>query len=683
MQSTNYKKRSGSATLITRDPASPCQSRPTFLVLSLSFPLHVSLRPLRHRHPLKMPDVIDLVSSDPPSPKRPPPQAQQPTNQLPPRRPSHREPISSDSIDVSLFDYDDLASANPVKKRKVTGENPSPLRKNTTAHESTAPVSDPRFLFSDDDFGLPPSNPAAQSKPSQWNVEESDPIMFTSSLPLPEHRAKPAAARKPNHSQNSDIITLDDDDDDFMKPAAARKPTHNIGRDDIEEFSDPFALPDFNDLIGLAEQGTAASNPVFSSRTAGLLSNIGDKKAKVKSSSKGKGRSQKENGSDMALGNMSDELDEPIEPRRPAKKSSKLTIEEKEAKAKAREEAKEQKERERQLEKERKQKLKEEKAREKQLAADISEVNKLKVDKKESTPEMIIDMASSLEGNSVGNQTVEFMKRLGVEQTFFTSPISHVVKWRRKMTAKYNETAGHWEPCLLHIQEEKHVLCLVPAQDFVDMVISEPENAERDTLEVHVLRIKSAYPDCKLIYLIEGLTAWMRKNRNSRNRAYQAEVLRQYEQNAATTTEAGEGSSAPRGRKKKNKPETTPPVDDDTVEDALLTLQVTYSCLIHHTGAAPESAEWIKNFTEHISTIPYRRERMEGNDAAFCMDVGQVKSGEDKLDTFVKMLQEVNRVTASMAYGILTQYPSVTDLVRAMRMHGPTLLEDVRVCCFA
>jgi ERCC4 domain. len=53
--------------------------------------------------------------------------------------------------------------------------------------------------------------------------------------------------------------------------------------------------------------------------------------------------------------------------------------------------------------------------------------------------------------------------------------------------------------------------------------------------------------------------------------------------------------------------------------------------------------------------------------------------GEDKLDTFVKMLQEVNRVTASMAYGITNQYPSVTDLVRGMRMHGPTMLEDVKV----
>lgn len=71
---------------------------------------------------------------------------------------------------------------------------------------------------------------------------------------------------------------------------------------------------------------------------------------------------------------------------------------------------------------------------------------------------------------------------------------------------------------------------------------------------------------------------------------------------------------------------------------------------------------------------------MQGNDSAFCMDVGQVKTGEDQTDTFVKMLQEVSRVTASMAYGIVARYPTVGDLVEAMKRDGPGLLEDVKVC---
>lgn len=621
-----------------------------------------------------MPDVIDLISSDPPLPDKPQvQQVQQSSKPLPSRPPPHLGQISSDSIDVSLFANEDFLD-KPAKKRRVSHEKRSPLRKTTSVCDTTFPGLDPSFLFSDEEFDLPPSNPAAMRKQPARNAEDSDPIIFTSSAPEPSAKSKLPPPRRPFH-ELSDVIALDDDQDDFLK-TLGKQGSNRFTQDSIEEFSDPFQMPGFADMVSMSQP---ESKTVFSSKTAGLLANLNASgKGNGAESSSKSSRSRKPKSAAMGtLGDfdLSDELDEPQEPQRPKKKSTKITTAEKEAKAKARAELKAQRDQERQLEKERKQQLKEEKAKQKQLAADISEVNKLKVDKKDSTPEMIIDMSSSFEEGSVGNQTIEFMKRLGVEHRFVASRIPNVIKWRRKMNAKYNEAAGHWEPCPFHIQEEKHVLCLVPAQDFVDLVIAS-DSEERESLELHVSKVKSSYPGHKVIYLIEGLTAWMRKNRNSRNRAYQAEVLRQYEQPSTEEPTTSRG----RGRKPKNKPETTPPVDDDTIEDALLTLQVAYSCLIHHSGAPAESAEWIKNFTEHISTIPYRRERMEGNDSAFCMDVGQVKTGEDKLDTYVKMLQEVNRVTASMAYGITSTYPTVTDLTRGMRMHGPTVLEDVRVC---
>lgn len=547
--------------------------------------------------------------------------------------------------------------------------------------ETTISERVPSFLFSDEDFGLPPSNPAtATHRQPMRDVLDSDPIIWNSSQPTSKPK-QPSRSRDPI-CEFSDIITLDGDDDDMLKPPG-KDTSHRARQEEIDEFSDPFGLPEIAELADFDDEpktGTFASNGLFSSKTAGLLSNLGTGRnsSGIRSPEKQGSRFHKEKGSTIAGLNLSDDLDEPVQPKRPTKKTSKLTTEEKEAKARARADAKALRDIERQAEKERKQQLKADKAKQKQLEADISEVNKLKVDKKDSTPEMIIDMASSFEGVAVGNQTIEFMKRLGVDHNFITGSIPNLVKWRRKMNARFNEDAGHWEPCSFHVKNENHVLCLVPAQEFVDMVIPSPDGEDRESLELHVLKIKSAYPDCNIIYLIEGLTSWMRKNRNSRNRAYQAEVLRQYE---PTSTET---SSAPsRGRKKKNKPETTPPVDDDTIEDALLGLQVTHACLIHHTNTPSESAEWIKNFTEHISTIPYRRQRSDGNDAAFCMDVGQVKTGEDKQDTFIKMLQEVNRVTAPMAYGIAAQYPSVTDLIRSMRRHGPTMLEDVMVCPFS
>jgi crossover junction endonuclease EME1 len=67
-------------------------------------------------------------------------------------------------------------------------------------------------------------------------------------------------------------------------------------------------------------------------------------------------------------------------------------------------------------------------------------------------------------------------------------------------------------------------------------------------------------------------------------------------------------------------------------------------------------------------------------DTSFCMESGQIKTGEDKNDTFVKMLQEVVRVTAPIAYGIAADYPSVVSLVKVMRRHGASALEDIEVC---
>lgn len=614
-----------------------------------------------------MEEIIDLTSSTPPHPKNTPqrPSLTKAHTNPPVSARSNSNYFSSDDFDYSVFDFDN-DFIKPAKRRRLGDESFKLQDQNTNASRPPNPL----FLFSDEDPIVPSSakkgapgvnndNQNKNDKKFTFDWEGSDPIIFTSSAP---ETGNQGSVSRDTGLRRSVTFTIDDDDG-----GVGSRGRYGNRRDEIEEFSDQLPLSDLEELIGSPENKVHTTSHGLSSKTASLLASLENHSETFTSvtgrGGKGKGKDKKEY--NVFEEDLSDGF---VEPVKPSRKSSKPSTEEKEAKARERAAAKAQRERERELEKERKQKLKEEKAREKKLAADISEANKLKIDKKESTPEMILDMALSLEGSSIANQAVEFMKRLGVEYTFFSSPISNIVKWRRKTTAIFNDSLGHWEPCPLFVKQEEHVLCLVPAQEFVNMVLaSEDSVSGEQSLHAHVLKIKSTYPGCKPIYLIEGLAAWMRKNRNSRNKAYQAEVLRQMNDHFP--------SAQPRRRRK---PETIPPVDDDKIEDGLLQLQVTYSCLIHHTNAAPESAEWIKNFTEHVSTVPYRRERMVNNDSAFCMDVGQVKTGEDKTDTFVKMLQEITRVTGSMAYGIVSKYPSVTDLIRAMRIHGPLTLEDVK-----
>ena len=161
------------------------------------------------------------------------------------------------------------------------------------------------------------------------------------------------------------------------------------------------------------------------------------------------------------------------------------------------------------------------------------------------------------------------------------------------MKARWNAELDHWEPIeRMEIHEEKHILCIMPAKEFVALAMVQEDDQD---VETHVAKLKSSYENCVPIYLIEGLQIWMRKNRTAENRAYQAKVLSQADDNAS--------AAQPASRKRKAAVEV---VDEDIIEDALLRLQVMNGCLVHHSATTGETAEWIANFTQHISTIPYR-----------------------------------------------------------------------------
>ena len=287
-----------------------------------------------------------------------------------------------------------------------------------------------------------------------------------------------------------------------------------------------------------------------------------------------------------------------VDPDNPSKKV-RLTEAERDARAREKERKKvaekAQKLKEKEGENESKRLLKEEKTRERQLAADLAKVNKAKIDKKISTPEMIVDLPSSIKGKSVDTEIREFLKNLQVRVTSYYSPLPNVIKWRRKVTATFNEELGHWEPTPETIRKENHVICLLSAKEFVDLASSDATQLDGEDLEAHVLRVKSNFEDCAPIYVIEGLAAWMRKNKNTRNRAYQAAVLSQMD----SITDSSQTTS-------KRKRPVAEYIDEDMIEDALLRLQVMHGCLIHHTAVTVETAEWVANFTQHISTIPYR-----------------------------------------------------------------------------
>lgn len=288
---------------------------------------------------------------------------------------------------------------------------------------------------------------------------------------------------------------------------------------------------------------------------------------------------------------------------RPAKKK-RHPEEERTARAREKEElraaARERKEDVKAKEKERRRLLREEKALEKQKGRDILKANKLKLDTKLTTPEMIVDLPISIDGSPLDTQVRDSLKEIGVETASYQSHIPNVIRWRRKIEARFDAQKGYRvQLATKEIDIEKHVICFMAAQDFVSLATANPDSDGKD-LNTHVLDIKRAFDRCIPIYLIEGLETWINKNKNARNRAYKASVNGDVHNQADSSTSGG-CVAAPR---RKNPPIKI--VDENMIEDALLRLQIMNGCMIHHTIKTDDSAEWVVRFTEHISQIPYR-----------------------------------------------------------------------------
>lgn len=251
---------------------------------------------------------------------------------------------------------------------------------------------------------------------------------------------------------------------------------------------------------------------------------------------------------------------------------------------------------ERDAEKEAKRLEREAKALEKQNQQELDAVNKLKTSKKDSIKEMIVDISTSFAQSPTGQLLVKFLDNQQQENTTdWDAALPNLIKWRRKAVAAWNESLGYFVPIPLDIKDEKYVLVVVLADQFVDMAEDEA------LLDDHVVKIKSTLGEKGAIpiYLIEGLTALMQKSQNAKNRTFQGAV-RQAISSVSTGGNVGSCSSS---RRKKGR---TRIIDDDIVEDALLRLQITHGCLIHHTTSTQGTLEWIYIFTSDISTVSYK-----------------------------------------------------------------------------
>lgn len=472
-----------------------------------------------------------------------------------------------DDLD-DIVSLDESWTAHASKRRKISPlpdvkksgsevcpDVPGSWKSTTRTVQKENPIKEPSLLIStsQDHDSAPLRGFRSAVEPTTLNTDDSDDSFPEDAI----HGRIPQARQRPLLSERTAALLAS-----FDKPTKQKK-VKSVGQRSKEQTAESREL---DSLISGAEetdlQGTLKSQAAKTS-TKAKLSNA-EKAARV-------------------------------EERENLKNANKAR------KAQEREEEQKRKRILKEEEQERKRLLKEEKAREKQKDAALAEVNKSKLDKKVTGPEMIVDLPASIDGHGVDTQIREFLKNLQIEATSYQSPLPNIIKWRRKVKSRYSEQKGHWEPVQpMEIEDEKHVMCLMSAHEFVALASADSHQQDGRSVEAHVAKFRSEFDGCKPIYLIEGLTSWMRKNKTTLNRAYQTAVLNQMD---SLENSAPGGSQNSTARRKKPAQEY---VDADMIEDALLRLQVMNGCLVHQTAVPVETAEWVANFTQHISTIPSR-----------------------------------------------------------------------------
>ncbi|KUJ22971.1 uncharacterized protein LY89DRAFT_727761 [Mollisia scopiformis] len=544
---------------------------------------------------------------------------------------------------IDLLDSDDDASKSdlpPPKRRRVSSSPQARPAKTTVPKAGGFKRSVSNIESSTKVAGSSKSAAASNPKITKTNTQFEDEIVFTSS---PDYLAEAARKRKEKRRQSreSDDDSNDNDDHDLPALNAIRnyndksksgrsKTTNTYPIDEDSEdgsglahrkkkdnVASKFRLEGFDDLELSSEPEASESEPVPSRNVKNP-----SKKSKVSSQS--------------ALDKYN------------AEKAKEKAGKDKKDKAAEKAAAKE-------AEREKKKLEREEKARQKEKDAEIAKANQRRTDKKVSIKEMIVDMPSCINAK-LKDQVRTYLESKEATYNEVESTLP-VMKWRRNIDREYNEEKAMWDAVPKRIISEDHVMCILLAKELVDLVTGE----EGQDLDAHVLRLKAKFDSCKIIYLIEGYNSWFRKNRLAKERQFQAAVRPQ------------EPPTASQRRKKKDDEY----VHEDLIEDAMLKLHVVHGTLIHHTEAWNATAEWVLNFTEQISLKPDKLKN-QTLDTTFCMESGQVKTGEDSTDIYVKMLQSMKRITQPIAWGIVSEFPTVQLLVKGLEENGPLALAECR-----
>jgi crossover junction endonuclease EME1 len=193
-------------------------------------------------------------------------------------------------------------------------------------------------------------------------------------------------------------------------------------------------------------------------------------------------------------------------------------------------------------------------------------VNKLVTDKKSLVTDFTLYVSTTLRDTPLMGAVSTRLKEHDCSVRFFASPIPNIIRWERRVYAKYSESNREWVPVKEYSRFEAINMVYIDA----DALLSQDGNGivklER---VIQKIKVELELTDKHQIFImIDDMEARYRRTGKGSRAA-----------NAAAR-EAGHAL-----------------VDKRSVERALASLQVSQKCFIIHVEGEADAAEWIFNMT--------------------------------------------------------------------------------------
>ncbi|PWZ02163.1 hypothetical protein BCV70DRAFT_186070 [Testicularia cyperi] len=215
-----------------------------------------------------------------------------------------------------------------------------------------------------------------------------------------------------------------------------------------------------------------------------------------------------------------------------------------------------------------------------------------------------------------------------------------LLRFRRRLKAKWNEQRRHWVP-LDHEQivPEPTVIAYVDAKDIVQLVADN----QLDTQDQHGERRQ-----IQIFLIVQGLVKFYNRIRANENRAYTARIRNQLANEQALVDGTASASLSDGG-------------DAEAMERALLILKFRHRSFVIHVDSTVDGVEWLHQLLGDLSMRPYKV--LRDSHLSFAVDSGRGStSSASPSEVWRMMLQSIPRVTPSIAESITTIYPSLRSL---------------------